>query len=57
MTTPTSDPVRVRDVVCGMMIDPARAAGSSEYRGQTFYFCAQSCKARFDANPERYAGA
>ncbi len=46
----------VRDVVCGMTIDPATAAGTSEYKGETYYFCARSCKERFDANPERYTG-
>ena len=43
-----------KDVVCGMQVDPAKAAGSSEYKGKTYYFCANSCKAKFDANPENY---
>jgi Cu+-exporting ATPase len=43
-----------RDVVCGMQVDPAKAAGSSEYNGKTYYFCARSCKAKFDANPGQY---
>jgi YHS domain-containing protein len=43
-----------RNVVCGMQVDPAKAAGKSEYNG-TYYFCSQSCKAEFDANPSRYA--
>ena len=43
-----------RDVVCGMMVDPARAAGTSEYEGKTYYFCGRGCKAKFDANPARY---
>ena len=42
------------DPVCGMTVDPARAAGSSEYGGTTYYFCNPGCKARFDANPEAY---
>jgi YHS domain-containing protein len=45
---------RVRDVVCSMMIRPETAAGSSVYKGQTFYFCNLSCKQRFDAEPARY---
>ena len=57
MTTTTNDqPGEVRDVVCGMTIDPATAAGTSEYKGETYYFCATSCKERFDSNPERYTG-
>lgn len=43
-----------RDVVCGMQVDPATAAGKTEYNGKTYYFCSQTCKTRFDANPGRY---
>jgi Cu+-exporting ATPase len=46
----------VVDPVCGMTIDPARAAGSSRYGGKTIYFCALPCKTKFDANPGAYAG-
>ena len=45
---------RERDVVCGMMVDPAKAAGTSDYDGKTYYFCGKGCKAKFDAHPERY---
>ena len=45
----------VKDPVCGMEIDPASAAGSSEYEGQTHYFCNLNCKQSFDAEPEKYA--
>jgi Cu+-exporting ATPase len=44
------------DPICKMQVDPARAAGSSVYKGQTYYFCAVSCKETFDKNPEKYAG-
>ena len=43
------------DVVCGMKIDPAKAAGQSQYQGKTYYFCSASCKAKFDASPHQYA--
>ena len=43
-----------RDVVCGMQIDPSKAAGTSTYNGQTYYFCSAACKAKFDANPAQY---
>jgi P-type Cu+ transporter len=46
-----------RDPVCGMTVDPARAAGSSQYEGETFYFCSQGCKQKFDADPAAYATA
>jgi Cu+-exporting ATPase len=47
----------VKDLVCGMTIDPATAAGKSEYKGQTYYFCALSCKKSFDEDPEKYITA
>lgn len=28
-----------RDVVCGMQVDPAKAAGTCQYNGNTCYFC------------------
>jgi YHS domain-containing protein len=52
--TPPATPVKVRDVVCNMMIDPGHAAATSEYRGETYYFCATVCKNSFDADPSRY---
>jgi len=45
-----------RDPVCGMNVDPAKAAGSSQYEGRAYYFCAPGCKTRFDAKPEQYVG-
>src|SRR3989304_6132211 len=40
------------DPVCGMDIEPADAAGTSTYKGETIYFCNPRCKERFDADPE-----
>lgn len=45
-----------KDPVCGMDVDPKTAAGQSEYKGQTYYFCAPGCKKSFDADPEKYIG-
>lgn len=44
----------VHDPVCHMDIDPATAAGTSEYKGQTYYFCSLGCKKSFDKDPEKY---
>jgi len=44
-----------RDVVCGMQVDPTKAAGTSEYNGKTYYFCSKRCKEKFDADPAQYA--
>jgi P-type Cu+ transporter len=46
----------VRDPVCGMDIDPATAAGSTEYQGKSYHFCSTVCLQRFLDEPERYAG-
>ena len=43
-----------KDVVCGMQVDPAKAAGSSEYNGKTYYFCSKGCKTKFDAKPGEF---
>ena len=51
ITTTATDPV------CGMKVDPATAAGHSEYSGTTYFFCSDSCKAKFDADPSRYTEA
>lgn len=44
-----------RDPVCNMEVDEENAAGRSEYRGQSYYFCSEGCKKEFDQNPQRYA--
>ncbi|HYH08472.1 MAG TPA: heavy metal translocating P-type ATPase [Thermoanaerobaculia bacterium] len=44
------------DPVCGMTVDPATAAGSSIWNGETIYFCSLGCKKKFDANPAQYLG-
>jgi len=44
----------VLDPVCGMMIEPAEAAGQFEYRGKTYYFCHPSCLERFQAAPGEF---
>lgn len=43
-----------KDPVCGMNVDEKKAAGKSDYKGKTYYFCAVSCKKEFDQNPEKY---
>ncbi len=45
----------VIDPICKMRIDEQTAAGKSEYNGKTYYFCAISCKKRFDSDPEKYS--
>ncbi len=45
-----------KDPVCGMEVNPESAAGKSEYKGETYYFCAPGCKKAFDQEPEKYVG-
>ncbi len=44
-----------KDPVCGMTVDPKRAAGSSSHQGKTYYFCSPGCKSNFDKNPAKFA--
>lgn len=44
----------VKDPVCGMSVNPDVAAGSIEYHGQTYYFCSNHCKQKFQDAPDRY---
>jgi P-type Cu+ transporter len=45
---------RVKDPVCGMMIDPSTAAGSTTFEDQQIYFCSEECRKEFEADPGRY---
>ena len=47
-------PEEVVDPVCGMTISPNDAVGEVEHRGQTYYFCNQSCQEQFQADPCRF---
>jgi YHS domain-containing protein len=42
------------DPICKMKVDEETAQWTSEYRGQTYYFCAPGCKATFDENPKKF---
>lgn len=54
MSQTSSATTTVLDPVCGMFVDPAAAAATSTYGGETYAFCAVSCKTAFDADPEAY---
>jgi YHS domain-containing protein len=40
--------MKVKDPVCGMMIDPARAVAKGTYGGETVYFCAVACQKSYE---------
>jgi Cu+-exporting ATPase len=48
---------KVKDPVCGMMIDPARTAGKHEHEGRTYYFCGARCLERFKAEPAHFVSS
>ena len=52
--TPAGPPLR--DPVCGMAVDPATAV-HTEHEGRRFFFCSSGCKAKFVADPHRYASS
>src|SRR5262249_32976806 len=45
------------DPVCGMAVDPASSAGSSDFNNKTYHFCSPVCVAKFEADPEKYIAA
>lgn len=45
-----------KDPVCGMTIDPAKAAARTELAGSAYYFCSAHCQRTFEADPKKYAG-
>ncbi len=46
--------MKVTDPVCKMAIEDKDSAGTSTYKGTTYYFCSEMCKQDFDKNPESY---
>ncbi len=44
----------IKDPVCGMEVKPSEAAGTVEYNGETYYFCAPGCKKAFEKDPEQF---
>src|SRR5437773_1413656 len=49
-----SGPPKAKDPVCGMSVDPAKAAGKVEHDGKAYYFCSKRCAERFSQEPEKF---
>src|SRR5207302_367322 len=45
---------RVKDLVCGMTVDPKTSKHRHEHAGTVYHFCSTRCRERFAADPERY---
>jgi len=48
---------KAKDPVCGMMVDPQKAAGKVEHAGKIYFFCSPRCKERFEKEPEKFLAA
>ncbi len=51
----TDTEVKLKCVVCGTDISKDAAEIKTEYKGKTYYFDSEKCKAEFEKNPEKYA--
>ena len=43
-----------RDPVCHMDVNEQTAAARTYYAGDTYYFCSEECKRKFEADQEKY---
>lgn len=51
---PTKAVGNMKDPVCGMKVDPAKAAAAVEHKGTRYFFCSQGCVTKFRADPQKY---
>ncbi|MBX4868310.1 heavy metal translocating P-type ATPase [Rhizobium bangladeshense] len=47
----------IRDPVCGMTVDPQAGKRSVEHMGRIYHFCSESCRTKFEAQPQDYLTA
>jgi Cu+-exporting ATPase len=43
-----------KDPVCGMTVDPAKAAARIDHAGKSYFFCSKRCAERFSADPAKF---
>jgi P-type Cu+ transporter len=48
---------RIKDPVCGMMVDPQKAAGKVAHAGKTYYFCSKGCAQKFEKDADKFLAA
>src|SRR5258708_7623620 len=51
---PTANGSEVKDVVCGMSVDPAKAPQRATHGGVDYFFCGARCREKFVSDPGRY---
>lgn len=44
----------VKDLFCGMDVEPETAPAKHEYQGKVYYFCDTACKQMFALDPQKY---
>jgi Cu+-exporting ATPase len=49
--------LKSEDLVCGMLVDPQKAAAKVVHNGHTYSFCAQRCAEKFEKDPQKYLDA
>lgn len=49
-----ADAGKVKDPVCGMMVDPHATPHRAQYDGRPYYFCSSGCQSKFMAEPAKY---
>jgi YHS domain-containing protein len=54
MSLATKNKKTVIDPVCGMDVGSTISEIKTILKGETFYFCAESCRKAFVDNPEKY---
>src|SRR6201999_4330194 len=51
------EPLATKDPICGMTVDPKKAAATLDYDGLPYYFCSKGCAAQFQQNPTKFLAA
>jgi Cu+-exporting ATPase len=46
-----------KDPICGMTVEPGRAAARIDHDGRSYYFCSSGCAARFQQEPGKFLAA
>ncbi|MBA1158788.1 heavy metal translocating P-type ATPase [Microvirga mediterraneensis] len=51
---PAADARKVKDPVCGMVVDPNETKHRAQYQGKLYHFCSAGCQSKFMAEPAGY---
>jgi Cu+-exporting ATPase len=54
LVLPTPARALPKDPVCGMTVDPLKAAATIEHEGILYHFCCKGCAEKFKSNPAKY---